>query len=340
MRDEGTLKGAPRARRGVVGVFLLVGVVVGAAALLLVASFGTPADASTSAGATLAKGAAARATERPAVRVSGGPLFPTSGADAGGPLSSTRCVADPAHAPKMTKREMATVTKYVAGAFGGATWRDGEARYLEWGGGGSTSAFGTRAFLTHTVEHAPEWCGEISSWDEMKCMRDSGAWELFCHDAGFALKKWGYPDEGSGTERYRSKTPKPKRERTVDAAFMENMRAYVQAPGRDQFANRTRYYDVVLLDGRARSACAHAIIPYLKPESVILWHDFGSAAWRNIPEKHQAVSLDKKTREPTWHGDRLYSKAAARLFDGVEHVDALAVFKVKPAVWQQMRWLE
>ena len=82
------------------------------------------------------------------------------------------------------------------------------------------------------------------------------------------------------------------------------------------------------------------IIPYLKPESVILWHDFGSAAWRNIPEKHQAVSLDKKTREPTWHGDRLYSKAAARLFDGVEHVDALAVFKVKPAVWQQMRWLE
>jgi hypothetical protein len=50
--------------------------------------------------------------------------------------------------------------------------------------------------------------------------------------------------------------------------------------------------------------------------------------------------LDKKTREPTWHGDRLYSKAAARLFDGVEHVDALAVFKVKPAVWQQMRWLE
>ena len=85
--------------------------------------------------------------------------------------SSTRCVADPAHAPKMTKREMATVTN-TAGAFGGATWRDGEARYL--GGRRATGAFGTRAFLTHTVEHAPEWCGEISSWDEMKCMRDSG----------------------------------------------------------------------------------------------------------------------------------------------------------------------
>ena len=348
MRDDGVFKDMPRARRGVIGALLLVFVVIAAAALLVpVASDGRPNhDASTSAGVTLAEGAAAWA--RATGASSALPTFPTTGVVAtrgavstrGGAAPSTRCVADPAHAPKMTKREMATVTKYVAGAFGGATWRDGEARYLEWGGGGSTSAFGTRAFLTHTVEHAPEWCGEISSWDEMKCMRESGAWELFCHDAGFALKKWGYPDEGSGTERYRSKTPKPKRERTVDAAFMENMRAYVQAPGRDQFANRTRYYDVVLLDGRARSACAHAIIPYLKPESVILWHDFGSGAWRNIPEKHQAVSLDKKTREPTWHGDRLYSKAAARLFDGVEHVDALAVFKVKPAVWQQMRWLE
>ena len=50
--------------------------------------------------------------------------------------------------------------------------------------------------------------------------------------------------------------------------------------------------------------------------------------------------LDARTREPTWHGDRLYSKAATRLFDGVEHVDNLAVFRLKPAVWQQTRWLE
>ena len=50
--------------------------------------------------------------------------------------------------------------------------------------------------------------------------------------------------------------------------------------------------------------------------------------------------LDSKTREPTWHGDRLYSKAAGRLFDGIEHVDNLAVFRLKPAVWQQTRWLE
>ena len=347
MRDEGTLKGAPRARRGVVGVFLLVGVVVGAAALLLVASFGTPADASTSAGATLAKGAAARATERPAVRVSGGPLFPTSGADAGGPLSSTRCVADPAHAPKMTSAEIATVLKYVAGAFPGATWRDGEALYLEWGGGGSTSAFGTRTKLTHTVEHARGWCDEISGYEEMKCMARRGAWELFCHDPGTRLKKWGYPDDGSApsgspSRRRSSKSPESlsREKRARDFAFAENMRAYVQAPGRDQFANRTRTYDVVLIDGRARAACAHAVVPYLSADSVVLWHDFDRDKWRDLPKRNAAVVLDRVSRDPAFDGDRLYSKAAARLFDGVEHVDDLAVFKLKRALYQQTRWLE
>jgi len=130
---------------------LLVGVVVAAAALLG-PSDASDDDASTSSGVTLAKGAAAwaRATERPDATSTGGvsgrssdPGFPS---DAVGSLASTRCVADPAHAPKMTEREMETVLKYVSGSFVGATWRDGEARYLEWGGGGSTSLFGTRAF--------------------------------------------------------------------------------------------------------------------------------------------------------------------------------------------------
>lgn len=302
MRDDGTCKGVPRARRVVVGVFVLVGVVVAAAAFVPVASLGTPKDASTSA-------------------VSGGE-------------SSTRCVADPAHAPKMTDREIATVLKYVTGAFDGATWRDGEAIYLEWGGGGSTSAFGTRARLTHTVEHAPQWCVHLSGWEELKCLSRRGAWELFCHDSGVPLTKWGYPDDGV------LNTPEPSRERRANAAFAEAMRAYAQAPGRDRFANRARSYDVILIDGRARSACAHAVVPYLRPESVVLWHDFDSDAWRALARDGAAAGSDETSREPTRRGDRMYSKAAARLFDGVEHVDALAVFRVKPALAQQMRWLE
>lgn len=321
---------------------LLVGVVVAAAALLG-PSDASDDDASTSSGVTLAKGAAAwaRATERPdASGLKGRTSDSESGgsSDAGGSLVSTQtsCVADPAHAPKMTEREMATALKYVSGAFAGATWRDGEARYLEWGGGGSTSVFGTRALLTHTVEHNKEWCRVISEWPETRCMEKKRAWRLFCHDAGVVLKKWGYPNDGSGVERYRSRSPKPEREAQADALFAENMRPYVQAPGKDFFANVTTYYDVVLLDGRMRSACAYAAVPFLRSDSVILWHDFGKNAWRNV----QSLNSDAQTREPTWHGDRLYSKAAGRLFDGVEHVDNLAVFRLKPVVWQQTRWLE
>ena len=93
---------------------------------------------------------------------------------------------------------------------------------------------------------------------------------------------------------------------------------------------------MVLLGGRARSACASHLST--QTQSVILWHDFSSAAAQHT-EKHQAVSLDKKTREPTWQRPSVLESRRA-VFDGVEHVDALAVFKVKPAVWQQMRWLE
>ena len=72
----------------------------------------------------------------------------------------------------------------------------------------------------------------------------------------------------------------------------------------------------------------------------MLWHDFDSDAWRALARDGAAAGSDETSREPTRRGDRMYSKAAARLFDGVEHVDALAVFRVKPALAQQMRWLE
>ena len=47
------------------------------------------------------------------------------------------------------------------------------------------------------------------------------------------------------------------------------MRRYVQAPA---FFNRTRTtYDVVLIDGRLRNACAYAIVPYLHAGSIVAW---------------------------------------------------------------------
>ena len=238
--------------------------------------------------------------------------------------ASTRpaaCAHDPAHAPAMSASERDTVLKYVRGQFEGATWKDGEAKYLEWGGGGSTSAFGTHAGLVRTVEHVASWCDEIREWPEMRCMRDVGAWELFCHDPGVALGEWGRPDTA----------------KTSPDAFSEAMRPYVQGPGR--FSPTS--YDVVLIDGRLRTGCAWSALPYLTRDSVILWHDYDRDAWDKLPGRNARWNQDQLVSDPVpgeWR--RMYNRAAARLFDKVEHVGTLAVFRLKPAVAQQFRWLE
>ena len=114
------------------------------------------------------------------------------------------------------------------------------------------------------------------------------------------------------------------------------MRPYIQAPS--QFTEAT--YDVVLIDGRFRTACAWSVLSYLKETSVVLWHDYGHDHWNAHPPDGEVFQFDRTARDPKTHGpqSRMYSKAAARIFDRVEHADALAVFRVKPSVLQQMRW--
>jgi hypothetical protein len=57
--------------------------------------------------------------------------------------------------------------------------------------------------------------------------------------------------------------------RLSDPVSQSKMRRYVQAPA---FFNRTRTtYDVVLIDGRLRNACAYAIVPYLHAGSIVAW---------------------------------------------------------------------
>lgn len=139
------------------------------------------------------------------------------------------------HPPNMSDVEATTMLQYIRGKFVGATWKEGEATYLEWGSGGSTSTYGTAAGTAYSVEHVPEWCSTIRSWPEMACMTESKRWQLRCHDAGVELENWGFPKKsGSGTMR----------------RFRDRMREYVQGP---KFFRPTTY-DVVLIDGRQRNA--------------------------------------------------------------------------------------
>ena len=237
------------------------------------------------------------------------------------------------HAPAMTARETALMLKYLAGSHEGSAWGPGEALYLEWGSGGSTATFGTAARRTFTVEHAVEWCEQVREWPETRCMARANRWEMFCHDAGHALEAWGYPD-GHGYSfdaepaEEASKSSKSTKS-SFHPGFHDAMRTYVQAPGRFGVAA----YDVVLIDGRFRNACAFAILPYLRQDSVVFWHD-----WTR--EDLESLELDAKVRSsetPASPTHRTYHRAAGRLFELVETADTLAVFKVDPAVYDTMQ---
>ena len=126
----------------------------------------------------------------------------------------------------------------------------------------------------------------------------------------------------------------PPREHVSDEAFADIMRPYIQAPA--QFTEAT--YDVVLIDGRYRTACAWAVLPYLKETSASCGTITAAIAWNAHPSDGALFQFDKTARDAKTHGpqSRMYSKTAARIFDRAEeHVDALAVFRVKPSVLQR-----
>lgn len=241
------------------------------------------------------------------------------------------------HAPAMTARETALMLKYLAGAHEGSTWGPGEALYLEWGSGGSTATFGTHARRTFTVEHAVEWCEQVRAWPETSCMARANRWEMFCHDAGHALEAWGYPDghgysfdaEPANKEATKSSESSESTKSSFHPGFHDAMRTYVQAPGRFGVAA----YDVVLIDGRFRNACAFAILPYLSRGSVVFWHDWTREDLDSL--KVDAKVLSSQTPASPTH--RTYHRAAGRLFELVETADTLAVFKVDPAVYDTMQ---
>ena len=227
------------------------------------------------------------------------------------------------HAPNMSASERIAMLQYVRGEFASSTWDAGDATYLEWGTGGSTATFGTAAGTAYSVENVPEWCADVESWPETRCMARSNRWRLRCHDTGMPLGAWGYPAVNATTRV------------GLNRRYRDAMRGYVLGP--KYFPPTT--YDVVLIDGRHRNACAYAIVPYLRSDSVVAWHDFDDASWRLVAGSSGGVKVDVDEAEPDpgrLVGERQYWKAARRLFTPVARVDTLAFFRVKPAVYSQL----
>ncbi len=122
----------------------------------------------------------------------------------------------------------------------------GDHRVFEYGGGGSTLFFGNRVKFVATVENDRDWFAILS--EKMKAKTDQN-WQ-------------GFFQEGEPT------TPNPKRSPANPDDFMSN------APGHADLSYEKyvktihqfpeSFFDVVLVDGRARPSCIFESFSHLK----------------------------------------------------------------------------
>ncbi|GAB0489641.1 hypothetical protein MMPV_000866 [Pyropia vietnamensis] len=120
--------------------------------------------------------------------------------------------------------------------------------YLEYGSGGSTMAFAPMAKRAYSIEHDKEWCSRMQEKLAVSGLAQRVTYTCAPVDRGTG--GWGVShafEEGT----YRVFKP------YVDAVTTLN----------------ESVFDVVLIDGRARVACALKVLPYLNDDSLLLLHD-------------------------------------------------------------------
>jgi predicted O-methyltransferase YrrM len=119
-------------------------------------------------------------------------------------------------------------------------------RVFEYGSGGSTLFFAQRAASVHSIEHNPDWCRRVAA-----CLRR--------HDLNNAVLELREPTpapEASETD--------PQEWGTYVSSAPEfngySFRHYVESL--DRYADG--YFDVILIDGRARPACIRHAMPKVR----------------------------------------------------------------------------
>lgn len=112
-----------------------------------------------------------------------------------------------------------------------------EVTMMEWGSGGSTVEFSRQVKRYYSVEHNLEWYQQV---------------------------KQAIPS--NVTLFYKPNKPLPEDYSQAEYKHYDEYLDVVYQIG-DKF-------DVVLIDGRARRLCALKVIPYLKPDSIVIIHDW------------------------------------------------------------------
>jgi len=143
--------------------------------------------------------------------------------------------------------------------------------YLEWGCGKSTSFYPLLASKkAHAIDNYPEWCETVRKSPVVRCLEDAKRLQFFCETV-----KWP-----NGTDIPVGKLGLPINKNDTVAAAMSYVN-FVDKIG-------LRHYDVALVDGRFRVACALKLLGYLDRKSILFVHDFWERALR-LPDYREIL---------------------------------------------------
>lgn len=183
----------------------------------------------------------------------------------------------------MTEKEQELLSSYITLT----------TRYFEWGSGGSTDTYGRLTDGTVvSIENFKPWCDKVANLPFVRCREKNKSLHYKCiipHATG----PFGYPEDEN---------------RNGD--FAEYLNAIAAHPN----------FDVVLVDGRWRVACAMISLDYIKDSTVVFMHDVSDTPSREV------------------------YKTVYKWYDVIAQVDTLVAMRRKKDVprpsKQELRWWE
>jgi len=140
---------------------------------------------------------------------------------------------------------------------------------LEWGSGGSTLVFGKIVSSVVSIEHDCAWAMRIR--EKIAKRKLEKKVKLICASVPPSTGGWGQI-HGFEHGSYRQFQKYVDAIDDISRMIIEENESHLN--GSNQTNPSFVKFDKVLIDGRARMACALKILPYLKPTSVVFVHDF------------------------------------------------------------------
>ena len=170
----------------------------------------------------------------------------------------------------------------------------------EFGGGGSTLFFLNQASCLVTVEHDPQWFALIKS----------AVWAK-----GYE-KKWtailAPPDLTPPTLRYDYTDPD-----NYSSSESENMHYKSYACALDAYPDS--FFDLILVDGRARPACVKHAAPKIRPEGHLV-----------VDNTERSYYLEEKTRKYLVEFSVVFDEFGS--VPGLDHFTRTSVFQKRPVL--------